>query len=58
MDSTVTALERAFQLAKESTCASVKEIRMRLSAEGYSAAQISGRVLSKQLEALIKARHA
>jgi len=56
MDHSITAVERAFQLAKSSTCASVKEIRMRLSSEGYSASQVSGRVLSKQLKALIKAR--
>jgi hypothetical protein len=55
MDHTVTALERAFQLAKSGDCHSVSEIKKRLGAEGYSVAQITGRVLSKQLDTLIKA---
>ncbi len=58
MDHAITAVERAFQLAKSSACTCVKDIKARLMAEGYSANQISGRALSKQLEALIKARHA
>ncbi len=56
MDPTITAVERAFQLAKSSTCSSVSDIKRRLAAEGYSASQISGRTLAKQLVALIKAR--
>jgi hypothetical protein len=55
MDHTVTALERAFQLAKSGDCTSVSDVKKRLGAEGYSVAQITGRVLSKQLDALIKA---
>jgi hypothetical protein len=55
MDHTITALERAFQLAQSGDCMSVSEIKKRLSAEGYSVAQITGRVLSKQLGGLIKA---
>jgi hypothetical protein len=54
----ITAVERAFQLARSSACTCVKDIKERLMAEGYAANQISGRVLSKQLAALIKARHA
>ena len=54
-DHSMTVLERAFQLAKSGNCISVSEIRKRLLAEGYSVAQITGKVLSKQLEALIKA---
>jgi hypothetical protein len=54
MDPTVTALERAFQLAKTGNYVSVAEIKIRLNVEGYSAAQITGRELSKQLQALIK----
>jgi hypothetical protein len=57
MDHAITVVERAFQLAKASTCASVAEIKTRLISEGYSARQITGRALSKQLDALIKARH-
>jgi hypothetical protein len=56
MDHGITAVERAFQLARSSACTCVKDIKERLMAEGYSANQISGRVLSKQLQALIKAR--
>jgi hypothetical protein len=55
MDHTVTALERAFQLAKSGACASVSEIKKQLRTEGYSTAQVTGRVLSRQLDALIKA---
>jgi hypothetical protein len=55
MDYNVTALERAFQLAKSGECASVGELRKRLKEEGYSVQKIVGRSLSRQLEALIKA---
>ena len=58
MDKTITAVERAFQLARSSACTSVKDIKERLMVEGYAANQISGRSLSKQLAALIKARNA
>jgi hypothetical protein len=55
MDHTVTALERAFALAKSGDFASVPDIRKQLIQEGYSVAQITGRALSKQLLALIRA---
>jgi hypothetical protein len=55
MDRSVTALERAFQLAKGGDYASVPLIKKRLKAEGYSTDQISGLALSRQLKALIKA---
>jgi hypothetical protein len=55
MDHTITALERAFQLARSGSCASVGDIKRRLIAERYSFSQVTGRVLFKQLEALIKA---
>jgi hypothetical protein len=58
MDHGITAVERAFQLARSSACTCVKDIKERLMAEGYSANQISGRSLSKQLADLIKAREA
>jgi hypothetical protein len=54
MDHNVTALERAFQLAKSGECASMAELRKRLKAEAYSDIAITGRALSKQLVALIK----
>jgi hypothetical protein len=57
MDHTITAVERAFQLAK-SGCASISEIKERLKAEGYLVTQISGPVLSTQLRSLIKAARA
>ena len=55
MDYSITPLERAFQLAKASSCASVDDIKQRQRAEGHSIAQITGRVLRKQLQALIQA---
>jgi len=53
MDSDVTALERAFALAKSGVCATVGEIRVALKAEGYTIEQITGPALRKQLKALI-----
>jgi hypothetical protein len=55
MDQNTTALERAFELAKSGSCASVDDIKRQLHAEGYSTAQIIGGALSRQLNALIKA---
>ena len=54
MDPTVTALERAFALAKSGECSSVPGIKKRLTREGYSAAAITGPTLLKQLLALIR----
>jgi hypothetical protein len=54
MDQTITALERAFHLARSGSCASVADIKRRLIAERYSVSQVTGKVLSKQLGALIK----
>jgi hypothetical protein len=54
MDHGITALERAFQLANSGNYGSVADIKKRLSAEGFSVAHITGRVLSKQLKALIQ----
>jgi hypothetical protein len=55
MDHRVTALERAFELAKSGSCETVADIRKRLLAERYSVDQITGRMLGKQLRALIAA---
>jgi len=55
MDERTTPLERAFELAKSGTCASVPDIKRRLMREGHSAAQITGGALLKQLKALIQA---
>jgi hypothetical protein len=54
MDPNVTALERAFQLAKSGDRASVAELRKRLKADGYPLTHIMGRTLWKQLDVLIK----
>ena len=42
MDENTTALERAFQLATSGRCASVKDIRVTLAAEGYPREQLTG----------------
>jgi hypothetical protein len=51
----MTALERAFQLAKSGRIANLTEICLALKREGYSADQIEGRHLRRQLADLIKA---
>jgi hypothetical protein len=53
MDHNITALERAFQLAKSGECDSVPDLKKRLKAEGYSTSQIVGRELARQLRGLI-----
>jgi hypothetical protein len=55
MDQRMTALERAFQLARSGSAASLTEIVSSLNREGYSGNQIEGRVLKRQLADLIKA---
>jgi hypothetical protein len=55
MDQNVTALERAFQLARSGDYTSVENIKKQLSLEGYSATQVTGKTLMKQLVALIRA---
>jgi hypothetical protein len=49
-----TALERAFDLAREGKCNSVADIVRKLNAEGYSGSQVEGATLRKQLSTLIK----
>jgi hypothetical protein len=48
-DGTQTPLERAFQLARSGRFAKVSEIKQALTAEGFSVAQLTGRLLSNQL---------
>jgi hypothetical protein len=55
MDQRMTALERAFQLARSGSVASLTEIVSSLNREGYSGNQVEGRVLKRQLADLIKA---
>lgn len=54
MDQSLTDLERAFQLARSGICTSVVDLKKRLKEEGRSLDQITGRTLTKQLDALIK----
>ena len=55
MDQKLTALERAFQLARSGSVAGLTEIISSLNREGYSSNQIEGRLLKRQLADLIKA---
>jgi len=50
----MTALERAFQLAKSGQVSRPSEIRKALDREGYSGNQIEGPALQRQLADLIK----
>jgi len=51
----MTAVERAFQLARSGRVAGLAEIATSLNREGYYANQIEGPVLKRQLTNLIKA---
>ena len=55
MDSRITALERAFQLAKLGQVATLSDLLGTLKRDGYSVSQIDGPVLKRQLRELIKA---
>jgi hypothetical protein len=55
VDQNITALERAFQLAKSGNVATIDAIRHQLKAEGYSVATVTGNTLTRQLRALIHA---
>jgi hypothetical protein len=55
VDQKMTALERAFQLAKSGQVADLAQIASALKREGYAAAQIEGPLLKRQLTDLIKA---
>jgi hypothetical protein len=55
MDYRVTTLERAFQMAQSGQYSSVGEIKKQLMVEGFSVSQVTGRVLLRQLNDLIKA---
>jgi hypothetical protein len=52
MEPNKTAIERAFELARSGGCADISHIRARLVAEGYSANQISGPRLIRQIRDL------
>jgi hypothetical protein len=53
MEPNVSALERAFALARSGKCVNVGDIKKRLRIEGYSDEQIVGQELHTQLAALI-----
>jgi hypothetical protein len=55
MDQKMTAVERAFQLARSGSVVGLTEITTSLNREGYYANQIEGPVLKRQLANLIKA---
>lgn len=54
IDTSKTALERAFDLARSGRFSSMTDIRTALAAEGYSTAQIDGPVLQRQLRGLMR----
>ncbi len=55
MDNRMTALERAFQLARSGSVAGLTDIITALKRDGYSTNQIEGPHLKRQLAKLIKA---
>jgi hypothetical protein len=54
MHDRLTALERAFQLAKSARCASIEEIDKILKREGYSPRQTAGPAVRRQIKELIR----
>ncbi len=56
MDHRMTALERAFQLARSGQVSTITEIKESLKRDGYSASQVDGPFLRRQLMSLIRAR--
>jgi hypothetical protein len=55
MEPNITSLERAFQLAQTGQYGTVETIKRQLSREGYSASQIEGGVMRRQLKEIIGA---
>ena len=55
MQANLSALERAFQLARSGQVIDVKDIKAQLKREGYDLAQITGSVLVRQLQRVMKA---
>jgi hypothetical protein len=54
MDNRVSAIERAFVIAKSGQAAAVSEIVAAMKREGYPIGCLAGPVLQKQLKALIR----
>ena len=53
MDAHLTALERAFELARSGKCYNLVDIALTLRSEGYLTAVLEGPVLKSQLRRLI-----
>jgi hypothetical protein len=58
MNYRLTALERAFELARSGQYATIAEIKKQLVAESFSVAQLTGGSLSRQLKELIRTAQA
>jgi hypothetical protein len=54
MESNKSTLERAFELARSGTIRDFGELRLKVSREGYTANQLDGYALHKQLRGLIR----
>jgi Protein of unknown function (DUF2934) len=54
MEQGISALERAFEIARSGRAGSVTLIKKALKQEGYAVEQVQGRGLSRQLRAIIK----
>lgn len=55
MDTNKTTLERAFELARSGRYHGISELKRAISAEGYTASQLDGPSLRRQLNDLMKA---
>jgi len=55
MEANLSALERAFRLARSGQVTDVKGIKVQLKREGYDFGQITGSVLIRQLQRVIRA---
>lgn len=58
MDHRLSPLERAFELARSGSCASMTDIHRKLRSERYSVAQITGKTLFRQMKVLMTAARA
>jgi hypothetical protein len=54
MQPNMTAIERAFELARSGRFSNASEVKRAVAAEGYSASQIEGPALMRQLRELIQ----
>jgi hypothetical protein len=54
MDHRLTALEKAFELARSGECPSLGYLMKRLKGEGFDSTQIQGKSLRQQLKQLIE----